>query len=924
MLNQQFFKLILLLILSTSIFHVEPARAALYGSVFSAALFYASNPPFDELAAFDAVVVDPDAAGVSAAASRAPKSSLFAYVSLGEADPARKNFRQFNPSWFMGDNRAWNSRVVDVSNPAWRRFFLDEVIEPLWKSGYRGFFLDTLDSYQMVTKKDGFSRMETAIAEVILEIKRRHPETRLILNRGFDVFERVKGAVFAVAAESLYRNFDPSTGRYGEVKKSDRAWLKGKLADIRNAGKPVIVIDYLPPSERELARKTAERIKKDGFIPWITDKDISSLGVGSIEVIPRKILGLYDGSEGPDPVYSNIQRFAVMPLNYLGYQVELHDMRKALPDGILRGRYSGVMLWPNSETSGDRSGLLKWLLKQRDDGLPLLFMDRFGISPQQFAKQMGGTYKTIPTPKATIRVAMSEGVKGFEIEPQANRWQILPLQFANSRPLISLTTDTGVVADAVAITPWGGYALEPFVVNESLDERARWIVDPFRLMKEALRLPELPLPDTTTENGVRLLLLHIDADGFESRVERPDAPLAVTELRERILKKYRLPTTCSVITSTLGDRGVKSKNVTLYQSEARELFRLPWVEAGSHTFSHPFYWKESEVTKRDYKELQYLAIPGYRFSLEAEIPGSIRFIEKNLLPAGKKVKLIQWSGNCVPGADAIEMAYRSGVGNINGGDTKITESNRSVTAVAPLGVFKNGWFQVFAPNQNENVYTNDWTGPFYGYRRVIETFRLTDTPRRLKPINMYYHTYSVTKEASRRALEDVYDWVLSQKPNPVFTSEYVNKVLDFNNTVVARAGNGWLIRNRGFLREFRVPISAGYPDLLKSRGVVGYSDHNDQRYIHLAPGSEAYIELTKTPPSLPYVSSLQGVLKSFERTARGLRLGLVSWIPGELKFGSASGCRVVATKGVGKPLDSGRKISLRAQAGEHEIELLCR
>ena len=55
-----------------------------------------------------------------------------------------------------------------------------------------------------------------------------------------------------------------------------------------------------------------------------------------------------------------------------------------------------------------------------------------------------------------------------------------------------------------------------------------------------------------------------------------------------------------------------------------------------------------------------------------------------------------------------------------------------------LGLERDGLFQVFAPNQNENVYTNEWRGPFYGFERVIETFEFTETPRRLKPINIYF------------------------------------------------------------------------------------------------------------------------------------------------------------------------------------------
>ena len=67
--------------------------------------------------------------------------------------------------------------------------------------------------------------------------------------------------------------------------------------------------------------------------------------------------------------------------------------------------------------------------------------------------------------------------------------------------------------------------------------------------------------------------------------------------------------------------------------------------------------------------------------------------------------------------------------------------------------------QVYAPVINENVYTNLWTGPYYGFRRVLETFALTESPRRLKPIDVYYHFYSGAKVAGQQAWAEVYDFV---------------------------------------------------------------------------------------------------------------------------------------------------------------------
>lgn len=921
--TQTALRLLVLLIVTVCIAWSTCAVAAARPLPFSIAFYYASKPPLDELQAFDIAVVDPDTVGISPRTYTGRHSELFAYVSIGEVEASRSYYGSIQSQWLIGDNPAWKSKLVDLANPAWRSFFLDQIFEPLWAAGYRGFFLDTLDSYQLVKDSQRHPQLAAGLVTLIREIKRRHPEARLIMNRGFEVLEQVKDVAFAVAAESLFRNFDPVTGKYGEVKEQDRRWLLDRFGEVRKAGLPVIAIDYLAPGDRGLARETAARIAALGIIPWVADKDLASLGVGSIEVLPRKILGLYHGSEGPDPVYVNLQRFAITPLNYLGYQVELHDLRHPLPSAVLAGRYAGVVIWPNSDSAGSAQGLSSWLQRIKSEGVRFVFLSQFGV-PARSLDWLG--VRTVQmSNRGRVQVVSSDSMIGFETTPAAPQAAaLLPVRISGGgQALVTVGSGGKPLVDAAALTEWGGFVLDPFVLS-FLGEQQRWVVNPFEFFQRALQLGNMPVPDVTTENGARLLLSHIDADGFESRVERYDAPYAVTEHRERILKRYRIPTTYSIITSTLGDRAVETPLTKALQQEARTVFELPWVEAGSHTYSHPFYWQNTTVARQGY-ERQYLPIPGYAFILDAEIDGSIRFIEQRLLPAGKRVKLLQWSGDCTPDAETLARTYAAGVGNINGGDTLISETNRSLTAVAPLGVSKGDYFQVFAPNQNENVYTNLWTGPFYGYRRVIESFRLTDTPRRLKPINIYYHLYAVTKEASMKALDEAHQWALTQRPNAIFTSEYVAKVLDFNRTVVARQGDGWLIRNAGELRELRLPLAAGYPDLQHSRNVIGYSDHGDSRYLHLAPGGEALVVMGGEKSQLPYLRSYGGTVTQFRRIERGVSVTLVNRIETKAVFGAAAGCRL--QQGIGlitQGVSAGDSLTVTLPAGSHTLEFRCR
>lgn len=891
---------------------------------FSVAFYYAEKPPLDELHAFDIVVVDPDSVGILPEQYKSAHSELFAYVSVGEADPQRRFYKQIRSEWLLGDNPAWKSKLVDLANPAWRAFFLDQVVEPLWAAGYRGFFLDTLDSFLLVKDSKKHPALAEGLVEIILSIKQRHPEARLILNRGFEVFDQVKGAAFAVAAESVFQQFDPTNGVYGEVKEHDRQWLLGKFAEVQKAGLPVIAIDYVEPSNRELARKTAEKIRALGIIPWVTDKDLASLGVGAVEVLPRKVLGLYDGQSVNDPANSDLHHHIATPLNYLGYQLEMQDLRKMLPSGILAGRYAGVVVWPHNENVDGKNSLAVWVRRQITDGVKLLFIDGFGMPPEQVSSVLGLEYRRLarrglPSLKITRR---TQDI-GFEAEPPLQTTAFARLKIKEGEPLLTLTAQGGEEYDAVGITPWGGYVQYPYGVMQVMQDQARWVVNPFSLLFKSLGLEQPVAPDPTTENGVRLLLAHIDADGFESYAEWPGGRYAGVEMREKVLKRYKIPTAVSVITGIVDEKGLYPAQAAELQKEFRETLALPWIEAATHTYSHPYYWQDSAEGRKMYSE-RYLNIPGYTLNYETEVIGSVNFINSRLLPPGKKVTLLQWSGDCTPPAEAIRLTYAAGIRNINSGDTVMTTSNPSLTSVASLGVAKEGWFQVFAPNQNENVYTNDWKGPFYGFRRVIETFKMTDAPRRLKPVNIYYHFYSASKLASLQALLDVYNWAMQQELFPVYTSAYADKVLDFNRTTIARSGNGWQVRNKGDLRQLRLPISAGYPDLLASRGVVGFVDHNDQRYIHLAPGGEAFLVMTSLPPKRAWLAAAAAEVESFSWTPKGMKLKVTAHADGFIRFGGGTGCKLVSGgRLLAVKQDSGL-LTAPLSVGQYGIELVCR
>ena len=868
------------------------------------AFYYGADIPWESLGAFDVAVVEPGNVAASGWSHRLnPDTTVAAYIAVGEVHPTRPYFKQMRPEWKLGENAAWGSIVVDQASPGWSAFYLSQVVKPLWDRGFRAFFLDTLDSFYLVARTPEAQQKQIAgMAALVREIKRAYPEAKLIFNRGFEILPQVHTLAYAVAAESLFQGWDAGKKQYVEVPANDRDWILGQLRKCRDEFKlPVIAIDYVAPTDRALARSTAQKIRALGVIPWVTNPAVDMLGIGEVEVLPRKVLAIHDEPGNlADVAEHEVHRIAGMPLNYLGldprfvyYQsTELEQLSRQ----VLAGRYAGVVTWFNRGTFQETPALTALLEAAKAQGVPLVMVGDLpgNVARATIASKLGSTVRLSKPPTFEKK---SPHV-GFEIEPRPAIDSFTPstLRPDQGDVWLRVHTESSGDADVIAITPWGGFASDRyFKVDLPQESGGRWVVNPIEFFRSALKVKsDIPVPDVTTETGRRLLLIHVDGDGFPSRAEIPGTPLSGEVMLKDFLERYRWPSTVSIIEGEVAAKGLFAGLTPLMEKTARQIFALPHVEMASHTYSHPFYWADSELGLERAGHVMSLMLPGYRYNADREISGARDYID-TLAPPGKKTRVLLWSGNTQPLATPVRLAYEAGLLNMNGGFTTITKAEPSLTLVAPLGMMKGDYYQVYAPMQNENVYTDSWTGPFYGFERVIETFEMTERPQRLKPVNIYYHTYIATKRASIASLHKVYGWAEAQlkqkKLHPVFASEYIERVLDWRRATVARTNNGLELRGGRNLRQWRVAASASLPDISPASGLAGYVGHEDVNFLNAAKSIANY-STKKGAGSFFYLESANAKLVSWETTGNQHMMRFDGHLPLQARFRAPAGCEL--------------------------------
>ena len=741
-----------------------------------------------------------------------------------------------------------------------------KTIEAAVQKGFKNLFLDFGDKDAASVKKE------------LEHISSQYEEAKIIAKTKLAVLPAIAGYIRALCSDEAF---------------AENAELEKKL---QHYGVNLIHIRPLKlrPYKGVVKRleKLQQKVQKSPYahiIPLYTTKHFDIYGISSKNALKREVFTLVDTKQY-DYVYLAAHLYGALPLEYYGYVQKLHDIAKGLPSPKEMLHYKGVVVWLE-DTCDDPQKLASWLSLLKNMGVKIVYIGSYDTTADISSLSQLGTDMSVMNGMHTKRIVQKDVMMGFEAPPVLGDISIYVRPKALKKALLRIEDENHAESIPCAITSWGGYALQGCAMAQFGDQNL-WVVDPFRFFKEALDLQRIAAPDTTTENGSRLLFSHVDGDAIMNVVEFDPKKVSGDVIYEEILKKYNLPHSISVVGAEIMPNGLYPKLSDRLEKIARKIYALPNVEGATHTFSHPFAWEK--ITKEGDLSPKYrLAPKGYRFNLHYELVGMVHYINEHLYPKEKKprVHTVFWSGNCAPRADVLRLVYKNGLLNINGGDTTITNATPYVGDIAPIGLERGGLYQIYTGAQNEDVFTNNWSGPFWGYQKVLQTFALTDRPKRLKPVDIYYHFYAGSKRASLKALKRVFDWAVKQKDLlPLFTSQYIPKAMDYFEISIAREGDGWLVKGMRNLHTLKfVGKNISYA---KSSGIVGRRIVNDSTYLAFDNASEQYFKLTSKPSRRVYLISSNGVITQHHKGVHDERTAWRGNVDLRIVFHMQKGCEI--------------------------------
>jgi len=245
------------------------------------AVAYSRDLTPEALRRFDLVVVDPDVARTPGEL-RPPGGRLLAYLSVGEVNETRTYFDHVRSQrWLIRENAAWRgSFLVDVRAPGWQRLLVDRIARGILDRGFDGFFLDTLDTAEVLQREnaDAYLGSIEAMAALVRALRTAYPRAVLLSNNAFEVIDHVAPLLDGVVAESLFTTYDASTRLYHPVSPFRRSEKVAALRELRRRhGTPIFTLDYAGLHDAALRASAYDASRALGFIPYVGAVDLQDV-----------------------------------------------------------------------------------------------------------------------------------------------------------------------------------------------------------------------------------------------------------------------------------------------------------------------------------------------------------------------------------------------------------------------------------------------------------------------------------------------------------------------------------------------------------------------------------------------------------------------------------------------------------------------
>ena len=200
------------------------------------------------------------------------KKEVLGYVDMTEVSESEAWFADVKKrGLIIEENPNWpGSWTVDIRNEFWKKLLLRRIIPAVLSQRFTGIMLDQIDV--AIALEPRYKGMTQAAIDLILAIRKKFPDIRIMLNRGYEILPQVGMAIDEWLIESLYTFYRFDEQQYTIRPTSEYQWQLEQLhaAKIRFPHLILFSLDYWNPSDRKTIEKIYSIEIKEGLRPYVS------------------------------------------------------------------------------------------------------------------------------------------------------------------------------------------------------------------------------------------------------------------------------------------------------------------------------------------------------------------------------------------------------------------------------------------------------------------------------------------------------------------------------------------------------------------------------------------------------------------------------------------------------------------------------
>ncbi len=197
-------------------------------------------------------------------------TTVYSYLNIGSIENYRPYYSKYE-KYTLDVYENWeDEKWVDVSEPKWQSFILDDLAPSILDKGVDGLFIDNVDVYYHYQDEPVFE----GLTNILTGLKEKG--TYILINGGdiyvhdyFDAYDNISDIMDGVNQETVFSAIDWDNDSFKESSMEDRKYFMYYVKNVATEGLDVYLLEYT--DDENLKKQIVDYCENNNFYYYISD-----------------------------------------------------------------------------------------------------------------------------------------------------------------------------------------------------------------------------------------------------------------------------------------------------------------------------------------------------------------------------------------------------------------------------------------------------------------------------------------------------------------------------------------------------------------------------------------------------------------------------------------------------------------------------